>query len=117
MTMGDAGCTRAFSFVAVSISEICALLQADRDSLPQSLNQRHGCGRRANFAFVNDIGEHFAWREFSRRCGADMRQVVGLFPFRPGPQPACPSVDFFLRIGSRYRILAALQPCIDELAG
>src|SRR6185437_9333901 len=85
--------------------------------LPNALNQRHRARRRANFALVYHVGEHVARRGFGLMRGIDARQIVGRPALRPLKEPLRPGVEFARRIGGRHRVLAALQPRIDEIAG
>ena len=65
---------------------------------------------------MNHISEYFAgclvpsWRTHARQIG-------GILAFSPGAQSTRPGLDLFRRIGGRCRVLAALQPRINEFAG
>ena len=49
----------------------------------QSLDQSHGTGRRADFAFMDDISKDVTRRGFAFRRRFDLRQIIGRFSFRP----------------------------------
>jgi len=63
-------------------------------SLPlQALDQRHRCGRCADFAFVDDVDKNISrHRLFRRMRRVNARQVFGRFTFRPNPQALGPCV-------------------------
>src|SRR5262249_56353091 len=109
--MGDAGCTRTPSFVAVSIwresfgggnewrnrKRAANLTCHSLFTIRYMFDQRHRSGRRTNFALVNDVSEHFL-RHRLASGGPHARQIRRPFSPRPNP-PAAPPPPYFLCLG------------------
>src|SRR6185437_382252 len=99
----------------------CDLAGLDWKRLPSKrllhpLDQLHRTRRRADFAFVDHIGEHVA-RRLLRLCLVDLWQVVGFAALGPELQAPGPGIELFWRIAGLEVVIALLQAGIDKIGG